>query len=142
MTNVQQVSSYPVYTKTTDDMRVSVYPIFLENQSNPEEYHFVWAYHVKIENLGDSIVQLRSRYWRIIDAYGRVQEVNGPGVVGEQPVLRPGEVFEYTSGAPLSTPSGVMEGHYMMEILATGAEMTVGIPSFSLDSPFELGSVN
>ena len=142
MTNVQKLTNYPVYTKTTGDVCVSVYPIFLENQSNPDDYHFVWAYHVKIENHGDSIVQLRSRFWRIIDGLGRIQEVNGSGVVGEQPVLRPGESFEYTSGAPLSTPSGVMEGHYLMESLTTGSEILVGIPSFSLDSPFEMGTVN
>lgn len=124
------------YSKMTDLVRVSVYPIFLENQSNPEEYHFLWAYHVKIENLSSCTIQLRSRYWRIIDGFGRLQEVRGPGVVGEQPILQPGEAFEYTSGTPLSTPSGIMEGHYTVET-SKGEELHIKIPSFSLDSPFE-----
>ncbi|MBX9977300.1 MAG: Co2+/Mg2+ efflux protein ApaG [Alphaproteobacteria bacterium] len=130
------MTQYPTYTHVTDDIKVSVYPIFLENQSNPDEYHFLWAYHVKIENLGKTMVQLRSRYWRIIDGFGRFQEVKGPGVVGEQPVLNPGESFEYTSGTPLSTPSGIMEGHYVMETVK-GEKLEVRIPSFSLDSPFD-----
>src|SRR3546814_10575109 len=71
---------------------------------------YVWAYQVRIENIGRETVQLRNRYWQITDAFGRVQEVRGPGVVGEQPVLQPGESFEYTSGTPLQTPSGIMVG--------------------------------
>ena len=131
------MSAYPTYSMTTDHLRVTVYPIFLEGQSNPEEYHFLWAYHVKIENLGGESMQLRSRFWRIIDALGRVQEVKGSGVVGEHPILESGESFEYTSGTPLSTPSGMMEGHYLMKNLENGKEIEVNIPSFSLDSPFD-----
>ncbi len=135
------MNQYLTYTHETDQIKVSVYPIFLDNQSNPDEYHFLWAYHVKIENLSHSVVQLRSRYWRIIDGFGRLQEVKGPGVVGEQPILNPGDSFEYTSGTPLSTPSGIMEGHYLMET-SQGHELTVRIPSFSLDSPFDRVSWN
>lgn len=124
------------YSLTSNNIKVSVFPIFLDNQSNPDEYHFLWAYHVKIENLRNDIVQLRSRYWKIIDSFGRTQEVNGVGVVGEQPILMPGDSFEYTSGTPLSTPSGTMEGHYLMET-PEGSELCIKIPSFSLDSPFE-----
>lgn len=142
MTDIHPVNTYPVYAMITDHVRVSVYPIFLEGQSNPEEYHFLWAYHVKIENLGDEVVQLKSRFWRITDAFGRTQEVKGPGVVGEQPVLNPGDSFEYTSGTPLSTPSGIMEGHYLMEDLSNGKELHISIPSFSLDSPFTAVAVH
>lgn len=124
-----------LYRKETHDIHVSVYPLFLDGQSNPKEYHYLWAYHVKIENRGDTTLQLRSRFWRIIDQYGRIQTISGQGVVGEQPVLNPGDSFEYTSGAPLSTPCGMMEGHYVMED-QDGRTITVDIPCFSLDSPF------
>jgi GTP cyclohydrolase I len=93
-----------MYNQTTKDISVTVTPIFLEDQSEPDEDHFVWAYQVRIENCGPGTVQLRSRYWHITDANGLVQEVRGSGVVGEQPVLEPGETFEYTSGTPLATP--------------------------------------
>lgn len=124
------------YSATTDGIRVSVRPIYLEDQSSPGDGHFVWAYQVRIENLGERTVQLRNRNWTITDAAGRVQEVHGPGVVGEQPVLGPGDSFEYTSGCPLSTPSGMMVGSYEME-LAGGDMLEVAIPAFSLDSPYQ-----
>jgi ApaG protein len=125
-----------MYEEQTRQIRVIVKPFYLEDQSSPDENHFVWAYHVKIENIGRETVQLRNRYWRITDAYGRVQEVRGPGVVGEQPILHPGEEFEYTSGTPLQTPSGIMVGTYQMES-ATGEFFDVAIPAFSLDSPHQ-----
>lgn len=128
--------AYTTYIHETNNINVTVYPIFLEQQSNPDNYHFLWAYHIKIHNKSDKIVQLKSRYWRIIDELGRLQEVKGIGVVGEQPILNPGDSFEYTSGTPLSTPSGMMEGHYLM-VDPEGGEFAVTIPSFSLDSPFE-----
>ena len=99
------------YTATTRQIRVTVEPIWLEDQSDPKENRFVWAYRVQIENLGDETVQLRSRHWMITDARGHVEHVRGPGVVGKQPKLEPGESFEYTSGAPLTTPSGFMGGN-------------------------------
>ncbi|MDA0262029.1 MAG: Co2+/Mg2+ efflux protein ApaG, partial [Proteobacteria bacterium] len=99
-----------MYQETTNAITVTVKPVYLEDQSSPEESHFVWAYWVKIENEGSETVQLRNRYWRITDSQGQVKEVRGAGVVGEQPVLKPGESFEYTSGTPLSTPSGIMLG--------------------------------
>lgn len=123
-----------MYDKTTRAIRVTVRPTFLEDQSSPEENYYVWAYRVQIENQGPETVQLRDRYWRITDGIGRVQEVRGPGVVGEQPVLKPGERFEYTSGTPLATPSGIMLGTYRMET-ADGESFEVEIPAFSLDSP-------
>lgn len=125
-----------MYEEQTRQIRVIVKPFYLEDQSSPDENHFVWAYHVKIENIGRETVQLRNRYWRITDAFGRVQEVRGPGVVGEQPILHPGEEFEYTSGTPLQTPSGIMVGTYQMES-ATGEFFDVAIPAFSLDSPHQ-----
>ena len=130
-----------MYKERTRDIRVTVKPFYLEDQSTPEEDHYVWAYHVKIENTGLETVQLRTRYWQITDADGRVQEVRGPGVVGEQPVLGPGDDFEYTSGTPLHTPSGIMVGTYQMEA-RTGECFDVQIPAFSLDSPHQPVQLN
>lgn len=130
-----------MYEATTDGIKVTVRPMFLEEQSEPSDNHYVWAYHVTIENLGDRTVQLVNRHWRITDAKGIVQEVRGPGVVGEQPVLASGESFEYTSGTPLSTPSGVMMGTYQMEG-PNGAMFDVTVPAFSLDSPHEAARMN
>jgi len=118
-----------------------VKPFYLEDQSSPPEDHYVWAYHVRIENHGPETVQLRRRHWRITDALGRQQEVKGAGVVGEQPVLKPGESFEYTSGTPLPTPSGIMVGSYEMETKA-GESFAVAIPAFSLDSPHQAIRLN
>ncbi len=125
-----------MYDKTTREIRISVKPIYLEDQSEPSEGHFVWAYQIRIENLGEETVQLRNRYWRITDSLGRTQEVRGPGVVGKQPVLQPGEVFEYSSGTPLNTPSGIMVGRYQM-CTDSGHLFEVDIPAFSLDSPHD-----
>lgn len=129
------------YSATTQDIRVTVQPVFLEEQSAPAEGRYVWAYHVTIENRGGETVQLLNRVWRITDAGGQVKEVQGPGVVGEQPVLSPGERFEYTSGTPLPTPSGIMVGSYEMQ-RANGSLFDVAIPAFSLDSPYETKRIN
>jgi ApaG protein len=129
------------YAETTDAITVTVEPIYLEDQSDPDENHFVWAYHVRIENHGRRTVQLMTRHWRITDSLGKVHEVRGDGVVGEQPVLNPGSAFEYTSGTPLSTPSGIMDGSYQMET-DTGERFDVKIPAFSLDSPHHQGQVH
>ncbi|MDX2101437.1 MAG: Co2+/Mg2+ efflux protein ApaG [Alphaproteobacteria bacterium] len=125
-----------MYSKTTEGITVTVQPFYLAEQSSPDEGHYVWAYHVRIENGGRQTVQLKTRYWRITDAHGRVQEVRGAGVVGEQPVLDPGDFFEYTSGTPLSTPSGIMTGTYQMEA-SDGRQFDAEIPAFSLDSPHQ-----
>ena len=130
-----------MYEETTRTIRVMVEPVFLDEQSSPTDDHYVWAYHVRIENLGRETVQLRTRHWRITDANGRIHEVRGDGVVGEQPVLHPGEAFEYTSGTPLATPSGIMVGDYAMES-ETGEKFTVAIPAFSLDSPHQKRSLH
>ncbi len=126
-----------MYCETTAGITITVKPYYLEDQSSPEQSHYVWAYHVRIENNGARTVQLRNRYWRITDSRGRTQEVRGAGVVGEQPVLRPGDSFEYTSGTPLPTPSGIMTGSYQMEASDTGERFDVKIPGFSLDSPHQ-----
>ncbi len=125
-----------MYEAITRGIRVCVKPHYLEAKSDPEQNRWVWAYTIEIANLSDATVQLRSRYWRIIDALGRCEEVRGPGVVGEEPVIPPGHAFEYTSGCPLSTSSGVMMGEYDMET-ADGERFAVKIPAFSLDSPGE-----
>ena len=130
-----------MYKETTRSITVTVKPIYLEDQSSPAENHYVWAYQVRIENNGQETVQLRRRHWRITDALGRVQEVRGAGVVGEQPVIGPGDAFEYTSGTPLPTPSGIMVGSYEMETKA-GENFEVAIPAFSLDSPHQAVRLN
>jgi len=130
-----------MYSKTTKKISITVNPYFLEEQSEPDDQHYVWAYQVTIDNQSKEKVQLKNRYWKIIDSNGTKQEVSGQGVVGEQPVLNPGEKFEYTSGTPLSTPSGFMEGHYEMETIE-GVKFEAYIPQFSLDSPFTSKKLN
>ncbi len=125
-----------MYTQVTDSIRVTVEPHFLEEQSSSDDNQYFWAYQVTIENQGTERVTLQCRYWNITDSFGRVQEVHGPGVVGEHPCLEPGERFEYTSGTPLQTPSGIMRGHYEMEA-KDGRRFKVEIPAFSLDSPYQ-----
>jgi ApaG protein len=122
------------YEANTQGILVRVRPTYLPDQSEPGERRWVWAYTIEVENHGGEQVQLLSRHWIITDATGRVEEVRGPGVVGEQPVLRPGERFTYTSGCPLPTPSGTMVGTYDM-VAAGGARFEVEIPAFSLDLP-------
>ena len=130
-----------MYSHTSQEIRITVEPYYLDDQSSPSDDHYVWAYHVKIENMGEATVQLINRYWRITDANGQIQEVRGSGVVGEQPVLDPGESFEYTSGTPLGTPSGIMVGTYEMET-QSGERFDVEIPAFSLDSPHQPVQLN
>ena len=129
------------YATTTREVTVTVETFYLDDQSMPDDNHFVWAYHIRIENNGRETVQLVSRYWHITDSNGNVQEVRGGGVVGEQPVLRPGEAFEYTSGTPLTTPSGIMVGAYQM-VSETGESFDVDVPPFSLDSPYVAARVH
>ena len=123
-----------VYEAETRGVRIRVAPKYLPDRSDPEGELFVWAYHVEIENEGDHPVQLVDRRWLITDAFGREEEVAGPGVVGEQPVIKPGDRFEYTSGCPLTTSSGVMVGHYGM-VAEDGERFEAAIPAFSLHLP-------
>jgi len=130
-----------MYTATTRAICVTVRPQYLPDQSDPARSQYVWAYQVRIENKGKDTVQLRSRHWKITDGLGRLQEVKGPGVVGKTPMLRPGDVFEYSSGTPLSTPSGIMGGTYQM-VSEQGEKFDIEIPTFSLDMPAEKRHLN
>jgi ApaG protein len=123
-----------MYKAVTRGISVTVTPRFMPEESSPENSRYFFAYTVEIINTGLERVQLRSRYWKIIDGNGNVQEVRGAGVVGKQPVLGPGESFHYTSGCPLTTPDGTMEGCYVM-VTAGGETFQADIPAFSLDSP-------
>src|SRR5581483_8997237 len=124
------------YEESTGNIHIAVEPAFLDEQSRPDEDRYLWAYRVTIENRGDVAVQLLSRYWHITDSRGRVREVRGDGVIGEQPVIGPGSSFQYTSGAPLVTASGFMSGAYHMRD-ASGKGFEVAIPAFALLSPYE-----
>ncbi|MGB3720301.1 MAG: Co2+/Mg2+ efflux protein ApaG [Proteobacteria bacterium] len=130
-----------MYEAVTRGIRVRVTPTFLAEQSSPENNYYFWAYTILIENGSDVAVQLRSRYWHITDANGFTEEVRGPGVVGQTPVIPPGEAFTYTSGCPLRTPQGIMVGSYQM-VNTRGEMFDVAIPAFSLDSPFARRKVN
>ena len=123
-----------MYKAETRGISVSVTPRFVEEESSPGQNRYFFAYTVEIVNNGEERVQLRSRHWRIVDGRGALQEVRGAGVVGEQPVLGPGESFSYTSGCPLTTPDGTMEGSYTMAT-AEGESFEAAIPAFSLDAP-------
>jgi ApaG protein len=124
-----------IYKATTRGIEVTVSPVYLEDQSDPDNNAWVWAYQVRIENHGTETVQLLRRTWSITNARGAHQVVQGDGVVGVQPVLEPGESFEYTSGTPLETSSGIMAGYYHMVATLSGERFDAAIPPFSLDSP-------
>ncbi|WP_394889400.1 Co2+/Mg2+ efflux protein ApaG [Mesorhizobium sp. AaZ16] len=123
-----------MYSAVTRDIEVNVEPFYLEDRSDPAENRYMWAYRVTIANQSNEFVQLMSRYWHITDGAGRVEEVRGPGVIGEQPGLNPGDSYQYMSGCPLSTPSGIMVGRYTMRN-RRGETFEVDIPAFSLDLP-------
>ena len=129
------------YEAMTRGIRISVSPQFIEDESSPDDSYFFWAYTVEIINESEETVQLKSRAWRITDGRGITEEVNGPGVVGQTPVIPPGESFRYTSGCPLDTPSGIMVGSYQMTD-QDGKIFEAEIPAFSLDCPFETRSLN
>ncbi len=130
-----------MYERQTGPIHVAVSPAYLDDQSDPDEDRYVWAYTITIEKRRTEPVPLISRYWNIVDGMGRVDEVRGPGVVGLQPVIGPGESFEYTSGCPLETASGIMSGHYQMRA-ASGADFEAEIPAFLLESPYERRQVH
>jgi ApaG protein len=123
-----------MYEQETSGMVVRVAPQFLPEESAPDEGRFVWAYTIEIENRSTDSVQLLSRFWRITDENGLTQEVRGPGVIGQQPIIGPGQSFRYTSAAPLAAPSGVMGGAYSMQ-RENGEAFDVAVPLFALDSP-------
>lgn len=124
------------YTQTTHDICVTVMPFFIEEASRHEDCLYMWAYQVTIQNNRDSDVQLRRRYWRIINALGKIQEIRGVGVLGIQPILPAGHAYDYSSGIALTTPSGIMGGTYDFETTFDEC-LTIEIPCFSLDSPYQ-----
>lgn len=130
-----------MYESVTRGIRIRVTPQYLDDQSSPEESEFLWAYTIDIANESEETVQLRSRVWLITDGAGNTEEVRGPGVVGETPVIEPGGSFSYTSGCPLRTSSGIMVGSYQMTD-GKGDLFDVAIPAFSLDSPFTVRNLN
>jgi ApaG protein len=130
------------YVATTRGVQVSVQAFYLEDQSEPALGRYVWAYRIEIANAGPTVVQLCERTWLITDGRGRTQRVHGEGVVGEQPVLEPGDTFTYTSGTPLPTPSGIMRGLFHMQDPATGERFDAVVPPFSLDSPHQEGGLH
>lgn len=123
-----------MYRERTNGIEVTVRPEFLDEESDPAALRWFWAYTVIVANHSDATVQLLARYWQITNAMGQIEEVRGPGVIGEQPILEPGDSFQYTSGCPLNTPSGTMVGHYTMQD-ENGGRFNVHIPGFSLDLP-------
>ena len=128
------MKSFFPYSETTDGITVRVSVSFLPEQSEPGRGRWFWAYHVRIENGAEAPVQLISREWQISDGRGGRHEVQGEGVVGEQPVIEPGAAFDYVSGCPLATPTGFMEGRYHL-IAADGRGFAVALPRFPLVAP-------
>ena len=131
-----------MYEQETDGVMVRVEPQFLPDESEPNEHHFVWAYTIEIENRSRETVQLMTRFWRITDENGVTQEVHGAGVIGQQPVIPPGQSFRYTSAAPLAAPSGMMMGAYSMVRLDHGDALEVAVPAFALESPYTTHLLN
>lgn len=123
-----------MYQEITRDICVSVEAKYLADRSEPAKRQYFWAYTIEIENRGSAAVQLKRRHWIITDGRGQRHEVKGAGVVGEEPIIEPGESYRYTSGCPLDTPDGFMVGTYDM-IGEDGQAFTVRVPAFSLDIP-------
>jgi ApaG protein len=130
-----------MYRAVTRQIVVTVQPDYMPERSSADKGQYFWSYTIVIVNAGPETVQLKTRHWVITDGNGRRQEVRGEGVVGEQPVLSPGERFEYTSGVPLPTPSGFMSGQYEM-VSESGDRFDIDIPLFSLDSPDDRRTLN
>ena len=135
------MSKSAIYQKKTEGILVAVLPEYLDDQSDPDEDRYVWAYHVRIENHSAQAVQLLYRHWRIADGVGGGHNVVGDGVVGDQPVLAPGESFTYSSGTPLMTPTGFMSGCFHL-IGADGKRFDAEVPAFSLDGPEQLSRLH
>lgn len=131
-----------MYEQETSGLVVRVEPRFLPEESAPEQSRYVWAYTIEIENRGAKTVQLLSRFWRITDENGLTHEVRGPGVVGEQPVIKPGKSYRYSSACPLAAPSGMMVGAYSMQRLEDGGAFDIAVPLFALDSPHQSKRAN
>ncbi|WP_374763105.1 Co2+/Mg2+ efflux protein ApaG [Yunchengibacter salinarum] len=135
------INGVMTFEEETDGVRVAVQSYFLEDQSEPDTGQYVWAYRIRLHNERPTPVQLLTRHWIITNGLGEEHEVKGEGVIGEQPVIDPGEAFVYTSGTPLDTPTGFMRGSYGMRA-EDGSRFTVTVPTFSLDSPFQTTRIN
>ena len=123
-----------MFEATTLNIKIEVEPSYIEEQSEPMRSYYFFSYRVRISNNSKRRVQLVSRHWIITDGFGQVEEVVGPGVIGQQPTLQPGESFEYASFCPLTTPTGSMEGSYIMSD-EKGGRLEVKIPLFVLCEP-------
>jgi len=130
------------YNATTSNISVTVWPEFIDNKTGTNGEIFVWSYQVLVENKGEEAVQIIKRAWKIVDEKGSVQEVNGEGVVGEQPIILPNSSFQYSSGVHLSNPSGIMSGKYFIKKIDDGKILEIEIPHFSLDVPSLKGTIN
>jgi ApaG protein len=139
--NIRMSKAACMYRAVTRQIEVTVEPNFMPDRSSVERSQFFWSYTIVITNNGKETVQLRTRHWIITDATGKRDEVRGEGVVGEQPVIEPGESFEYTSGVPLPTTSGIMTGRYQM-VTSNGEKFEIDVPTFSLDTPDSKRVVN
>ena len=126
-----------IFSTTTNSIKITAQPIFMADQSIHTQSLYFWAYNITIENYRLYPVQLLRRHWKIIDSNGDIIEVQGEGVVGDTPLLKPQEHYQYTSGTYLKTASGVMVGAYIMKCQVTHHEFEVKIPTFSLDSPYD-----
>lgn len=139
--NLNRNETVKPYTEITGDVHVTIWPEFINNKSSVIDELFIWAYHVRIDNKSPESLQLINRYWKIIDEKGTVQEVNGEGVIGEQPTIPANGSYQYSSGVHLRYPSGIMMGHYQMK-KSDGSLFNVIIPTFSLDIPNNKGALN
>jgi ApaG protein len=135
------VKAFFAATAASNGVTVSANPSYLSERSVPDRDHYVWTYHIRIENGRDTPVQLLSRHWIITDGTGHVHEVRGDGVIGVQPIIAPGDSYDYVSACPLETPMGTMTGSYQM-IGAQGERFDAVIPLFLLTSPAAVGSRN
>lgn len=141
LNQAQNLTNKP-YIATTDNIQITVWPEFIDSKSSVIGDLFIWAYHVRIDNKGFDPIKLVSRYWRIIDEKGIVQEVHGEGVVGEQPLIAPNGSYQYSSGVHLRYPSGIMTGQYQMKNVTSGISFEAKIPTFSLDVPSVKSVIN
>ncbi len=123
-----------MFKETTHGVTVTVMPVYIDERSNPQNSEYFWAYRVAIENNSGNTLQLLRRYWYITDSNGRIDEVRGDGVIGEQPFIENGQEYSYSSGCPLTAPSGIMVGHYTMQN-EEGSELEIAVPAFALDLP-------
>lgn len=130
------------FSENTSNINITVTPDFYAEGSNRDQNIFIWLYNVRIENLSQSTMQIIGRHWQIFDANGKVEEINGAGLVGQQPIIKPNEFFEYTSQVRLFTDSGLMRGEYYAIDTNSKQEVVIAIPAFSLDTSINTKNLN